>query len=990
MNCLTQNFLVFVFFLCLNVIWSKNVDENLKPCFFVPPHWKVKVEKGEKWFASAQFHSYCLNVKTENNDTLCNQKCRYSSCISACHKPKILSDCLAACNTTYCKLGCKFYDSVFNKNNNRTIDETKYPSSKPILIEEHPSYEKITYNWENVGSLGPSKLTSIYLVTIRASTASEREYILGLSSLPSYVVGTDKMCLYVYIRSRFNEPTLKVAVQIYPINSNGPSNSIEAKNRNLTFLSKYKTPIPVKPIDKIFFENPFYQKRDTEDNVVWNATWNTSAIEERALGFVRKYELDFNTCRDQETNKEIYNLNVLNFGPDFKEGDSIYVINTMNDHLEKCLIKVTFAIKYGVCFLSSITSNSILYRGCETVTGFPYTCPIPTKQPTIDTKIDKVNITIAKTCKTKNIRNCISNTTAEVVERCTYCQKVHYRVNVTWVLPNISYKVNYIKLLFGKPGVFGMGLKNASSKIIPADATFYVIDFPSEDAAKSKVVGILMNANTNYSRKWHWKYDLPETTTLHIDNPISREPITHSSNGTIAIAIVVVLGFLCGAIFIFKIYRKRSTPDKDNDSNNSKISYMTRQDTQKVVVPDSWEINPHNIKIIEQIGEGSFGTVYSATICTSGLEKSNFAKQCGGVMLLSDKTKTAVKLLKEGSSDEEINDFCDEISLMKKIGYHRNIVNMIGCCTVRQPICLIVEFMYHGNLLNYLREERTKRINKLDNDLTSEIDVTSENMLSYAWQIASGMEYLASNTVVHRDLAARNILVGHDHLVKISDFGLSRQVTNEPIYIGVSKTKRLPVKWMSVEAIFHKEFTTASDVWSYGVVLFEIITLGGAPYPFINYLELCRLLKSGYRMEKPDNCPDEMYSIMCHCWNATPSQRPTFNELREHLEKIIEQSQRYFSFDIDNSKAYYNVASFKSIPSDDEEEDLFSKDCDQKVITIKPLAMIVQNNDETLVDLHPNNSEGSINRYISPQSLKTATDSEKMGSFDNPDFHFNE
>jgi len=352
-----------------------------------------------------------------------------------------------------------------------------------------------------------------------------------------------------------------------------------------------------------------------------------------------------------------------------------------------------------------------------------------------------------------------------------------------------------------------------------------------------------------------------------------------------------------------------------------------------------------------------------------------------------------VKLLKEGSVDEEITDFHDEISLMKKIGYHKNIVNMIGCCTVRQPLCLIVEFMHNGNLLHYLRDGRAKRINKLDNELCEEVGITSDNMASFAWQIASGMEYLASKDVVHRDLAARNILVGHNGLVKISDFGLSRQVSDEPIYIGVSKTKRLPVKWMSVEAIFHKEFTTASDVWSYGVVLFEIVTLGGAPYPFISYLELCKLLKSGYRMEKPDNCPDEMYDTMCHCWNAIPSQRPTFTELREHLEKIMEQCDKYFSFEIDDSKAYYNVASFKSIPSDEEEDDLFSKDGDeQRVITIKPLSTLsLTKADDTLIDLDKDGGdENNINRYISPQSIKSATDMEKISSFDNPNFHFSE
>ncbi|XP_065153149.1 fibroblast growth factor receptor 3 isoform X1 [Paramisgurnus dabryanus] len=288
-----------------------------------------------------------------------------------------------------------------------------------------------------------------------------------------------------------------------------------------------------------------------------------------------------------------------------------------------------------------------------------------------------------------------------------------------------------------------------------------------------------------------------------------------------------------------------------------------------------WEFSRTKLTLGKPLGEGCFGQVVMAEAIGIDKEKPN------------KPLTVAVKMLKDDGTDKDLSDLVSEMEMMKMIGKHKNIINLLGACTQDGPLYVLVEYASKGNLREYLRARRPPGMDySFDTCKIPNETLTFKDLVSCAYQVARGMEYLASKKCIHRDLAARNVLVTEDNVMKIADFGLARDVHNIDYYKKTTNG-RLPVKWMAPEALFDRVYTHQSDVWSYGVLLWEIFTLGGSPYPGIPVEELFKLLKEGHRMDKPANCTHELYMIMRECWHAVPSQRPTFRQLVEDHDRVL-------------------------------------------------------------------------------------------------------
>ncbi|GFO10561.1 fibroblast growth factor receptor [Plakobranchus ocellatus] len=383
------------------------------------------------------------------------------------------------------------------------------------------------------------------------------------------------------------------------------------------------------------------------------------------------------------------------------------------------------------------------------------------------------------------------------------------------------------------------------------------------------------------------------------------------TGGTVGALVIIIIGIVVCALLwcrkrkkelMYSPYHKKESKESilqplvksrrisSKSSTSSYPSVMSSGSRPSIIRDDAFEFPRNRLMIQEILGQGAFGVVRLAT--------------ASGICKTPGTTLVAVKTIRDEATPEERSEFVKELEVMisvKQCGSHKNIVNFLGCCTQDDPLCVIVEYCKKGNLRDYLISFRSHPDDFLrwwdnaeilmstadpDDPVSSNAarDMVSQTvLLSFSRQIAQGMEFLAANKCIHRDLAARNVLVDSDNVLKIADFGLAR---NGEYYKKTSRGQ-LPVKWMPPEALFDQKYTEKSDVWSFGVVLWEIFTLGGMPYSTIPHEDLYSKLVAGYRMERPPLAPESLYETMKGCWNHYPDKRPDFTLLVMILERQL-------------------------------------------------------------------------------------------------------
>ncbi|KAH7693370.1 Protein F09A5.2 [Aphelenchoides avenae] len=239
-----------------------------------------------------------------------------------------------------------------------------------------------------------------------------------------------------------------------------------------------------------------------------------------------------------------------------------------------------------------------------------------------------------------------------------------------------------------------------------------------------------------------------------------------------------------------------------------------------------------------------------------------------------------------------------EINLMKEIGSHPHIVNFLGYVALECPL-IVMEYCAEGDLLNYLRthlqthKESIAHVNEyLQSARYSNSGISLKDLISLCWQVADGMVFLSSKGYIHRDIAARNVLLAEGLVAKISDFGLCR-CPDDSVYL-TTRGGKLPVRWRAPEALQSATYSAATDVWSFGVLLYEVFSAGELPYEDLRQEDILTFLLEGKRLEQPPLCPSDVYEFMTECWSLSPNERPLPTDVRAFFERRLEYlSQGY-------------------------------------------------------------------------------------------------
>ncbi|KAH8337342.1 hypothetical protein KR059_007519, partial [Drosophila kikkawai] len=404
-------------------------------------------------------------------------------------------------------------------------------------------------------------------------------------------------------------------------------------------------------------------------------------------------------------------------------------------------------------------------------------------------------------------------------------------------------------------------------------------------------------------------YTEPETIIV---TPMKSYYITMAV--ILCIVIVLAFAFLLGYI---RYLQKKRRPNDLHMNTEVNPFYASMQ-----YIPDDWEVLRENIIQLAPLGQGSFGMVYEGIIksFSNGIED----RAC------------AIKTVNENATDRERTNFLSEASVMKEFDTH-HVVRLLGVCSRGQPALVVMELMKKGDLKSYLRAHRPEERDEAMMAYLTRIGVTGNvqpptysRIYQMAIEIADGMAYLAAKKFVHRDLAARNCMVAEDLTVKIGDFGMTRDVYETDYYRKGTKGL-LPVRWMSPESLRDGVYSSASDVFSFGVVLWEMATLAAQPYQGFSNEQVLRFVIEGGVMERPENCPDLLHRLMQRCWHHRPNARPSFLDIIAYLETQCPDSEfKRFSFYYSESgqthrekerKERSQLDAFAAVPLDQDQQE---------------------------------------------------------------------
>ncbi|XP_070151049.1 uncharacterized protein [Polyergus mexicanus] len=527
--------------------------------------------------------------------------------------------------------------------------------------------------------------------------------------------------------------------------------------------------------------------------------------------------------------------------------------------------------------------------------------------------------------------------------------------------------------------------------------------YPNASEAKHEIIGGTLDLNTS---AFVW---LSETIPDDGSEPPSRcvlaglaELLDVSCEVAIVVANIIGFGLLGALLIIGFVMVKRKYDEKVRQHEKYMKSLgidLSQTDTFSL---DVWEIPRDRVVINRKLGEGAFGTVY------------------GGEAFFPDKgwLAVAVKTLKVGSSTDEKLDFLSEVEVMKRFE-HKNIIRLLGVCIKCEPVLTVMEFMLYGDLKTYLLARR-----HLVNDRSYEDsdEISNKKLTAMALDVARALSYLAQLKYVHRDVASRNCLVNAQRVVKLGDFGMTRPMY-ENDYYKFNRKGMLPVRWMSPESLALGIFTPASDVWSYGVMLYEIVTFGSFPFQGMSNNEVLSHVKAGNCLTVPKKVKMQLESLMYSCWNVDHTKRPSAPEIVDFLAtnpRIISpcldvplssvQLEHTAQLDIqlseNNRKFSISWPSQRPVPQIQESKspnsptplllDLNGHDDDQNLDSLLIGISCEQDSSSPLLDstrasilkqmwLQENSNDNQAHRYVNlqPDMLKLACESGRNGSAGN-------